>query len=75
MNYIKELNAFHNRLETNPLSASAANLWHVLMHVNNKPGWLKEFTVAVSVLCAKAALTESTFKRARAELDEKGYIR
>ncbi|MBP1971758.1 DnaD/phage-associated family protein [Virgibacillus natechei] len=74
MNYIKELNAFHNQQETNPLSASAANLWHVLMHVNNRAGWLKEFTVAVSLLCAKSALTESTFKRARAELQDKGYI-
>ncbi|MFD0954028.1 DnaD domain protein [Virgibacillus natechei] len=75
MNYIKELNAFHNQQETNPLSASAANLWHVLMHVNNRAGWMKEFTVAVSLLCAKSALTESTFKRARAELQDKGYIR
>lgn len=75
MNYIKEVNAFHNRLETNPLATAAANLWHVLMHVNNRAGWLEEFTVAVSVLCAKASLTESTFKRARAELQEKGYIR
>lgn len=75
MNYIKEVNAFHNRLETNPLSTAAANLWHVLMHVNNRAGWLEEFTVAVSVLCAKASLTESTFKRVRAELQEKGYIR
>ncbi|WP_373893765.1 DnaD domain-containing protein [Virgibacillus sp. CBA3643] len=75
MNYIKELNAFHNQQETNPLSAIAANLWHVLMHVNNRTGWLETFTVAVSVLCVKASLTESTFKRARAELRDKGYIR
>ncbi|UJL45769.1 DnaD domain protein [Virgibacillus sp. NKC19-16] len=75
MNYIKELNAFHNQQETNPLSATAANLWHVLMHVNNRAGWLETFTLAVSVLCVKASLTESTFNRARAELRDKGYIR
>ncbi|WP_249872443.1 DnaD domain protein [Oceanobacillus saliphilus] len=74
MNYIKQVNAFYIHLETNPLSASAANLWHVLMHVNNRTGWRQEFTVAMSVLCCKANLTESTFKRARKELQEKGYI-
>ncbi|WP_245844145.1 DnaD domain-containing protein [Oceanobacillus rekensis] len=44
------------------------------MHVNNRAGWREEFTVAMSVLCCKANLTESTFKRARTELREKGYI-
>ncbi|WP_067726915.1 DnaD domain-containing protein [Oceanobacillus damuensis] len=76
MNYIKQVNAFYNHLETKPLSASAANLWHVLMHVNNRTGWRKEFTAAMSLLCYKANLTVSTtFKRARRELQEKGYIR
>ncbi|MFC4022324.1 DnaD domain-containing protein [Oceanobacillus longus] len=74
MNYIKQVNAFYTHLETNPLSAAAANLWHVLMHVNNRAGWKEEFTVSMSVLCCKANLSESTFKRARTELREKGYI-
>ena len=75
MNYIKEMNAFYNRLETNPLSASAINLWYALMHINNRAGWQEEFTVAVSVLGVKTSLSESALKRARMELQEKGYIR
>ncbi|MBM7599047.1 hypothetical protein JOC34_001415 [Virgibacillus halotolerans] len=75
MNYIKEMNAFYNRLETNPLSASAINLWYALMHINNRAGWLEEFTVAVYVLGVKTSLSESALKRARVELQEKGYIR
>lgn len=75
MNYIKEINSFYQRQETNPLSSSAANLWHTLMHVNNRAGWKNKFTVAISVLCCKANLTNSTFKRARTELRDKGYIR
>src|SRR5690625_1781065 len=75
MNYLKEINAFHIWQETNPLTASAAHLWSVLMHVNNRTRWKKEFTVAASVLCVKSALSESTFRRARKELAEKGYIR
>lgn len=75
MNYIQEINAFYARVETNPVSGSAANLWHTLMHVNNRAHWVKEFTVAASVLCGKSGLAPSTFKRARTELKEKGYIK
>src|SRR5699024_11010255 len=74
MNYLKEINAFHIKQETNPLTATAAYLWVVLMDVNNRTGWKKEFTVAASLLCVRAALKEGTFKRARLELQEKGYI-
>lgn len=75
MNYITEINAFYQRQETNPLSSNAANLWHTFMHINNRTGWKRKFTVAVSVLCCKANLTNSTFKRGRKELRDKGYIR
>ena len=75
MNYITEINVFYQRQETNPLSSHAANLWHTLMHINNRAGWIKKFTVSVSVLCSKSNLTNSTFKLARIELRDKGYIR
>lgn len=74
MNYIKEINAFHARQETDPLTMSAAYLWMVLMDINNRAGWKKQFSVAVSLLCGKTGLKESNFKRARNELKEKGYI-
>ncbi|MGY0691357.1 DnaD domain-containing protein [Virgibacillus sp. FSP13] len=74
MNYIKEINAFYDRVERTPLSASAIVLWYTLMHINNKAMWIEEFTVAAPVLRLKSGLTESSFKRARAELKEKGYI-
>ncbi|WP_117168508.1 DnaD domain-containing protein [Paraliobacillus sediminis] len=74
MNYIKEMNAFYNQIEINPLSSSAVALWHTLMHINNKTGWKQTFTVATGVLRIKAGLKDSAFKRARIELQEKGYI-
>ncbi|GGK02423.1 hypothetical protein GCM10007063_25920 [Lentibacillus kapialis] len=74
MNYIKEINAFYDHIERNPLSASAVTLWHALMHINNKAMWIESFTVAAPVLRLKAGLTESSFKRARTELKDKGYI-
>lgn len=74
MNYIKEINAFYMEIETNPLSASAVALWHALMQVNNRARWIEEFTVAAQVLFLKSGLPESTFKRARLELRDKGFI-
>lgn len=74
MNYIKLLNSFYDRLETNLLSTSAIALWHALVHVNNKAGWPEEFTVAVSVLCVKTGLSERTINNARNDLKIGGYI-
>ncbi|WP_197260586.1 DnaD domain protein [Brevibacillus laterosporus] len=74
MNYLKEINAFYDRLETSPLSSSAIALWHALMTINNKAGWINEFAVAASVLCVKSGLKDSMFKKARNELQTKGYV-
>ena len=74
MNYIKEINAFYDRLELNSLSSSAIALWHALMHINNKAAWTTEFTVALSVLSVKSGLSERTISNARNELKQKGYI-
>lgn len=74
MNYIKEINAFYDWLETNPLSLSAISLWHALMHINNKTGWLNEFTVSISVLSMKSGLSSRSVTDARKELAKKGRI-
>jgi DnaD/phage-associated family protein len=74
MNYIKEMNAFYDLIEYNPLSSSAVALWYALMHINNKTRWKCEFRVAGTVLRLKSGLSETSFKRARLELKEKGYI-
>ncbi|WJE15724.1 DnaD domain protein [Halobacillus sp. ACCC02827] len=75
MNYLKELNVFLDRLEMEEMSAGAAILWVSLMHFNNKAGWKKEFALPSMVLMTKARLSETSFKRARKELKEKGYIK
>lgn len=74
MNYIAEVNRFYDWLETNLLSTSAIVLWHALMNINNKCGWIKEFGVATSVLCAKTGLSDRTIRNARNELKQKGRI-
>ena len=74
MNYIKEINAFYIKMETEALSTGAVALWHALLHINNRAGWIKRFTVAAAVLCYKTGLSESGFRRARQELREKRLI-
>ncbi len=74
MNYIREINEFYVRLETNPLTPSAISLWFAMMHVNNRAHWVKRFSVAASTLRLKSGLPLSTFKRARLELRDKGFI-
>ncbi|SFD87433.1 DnaD and phage-associated domain-containing protein [Lentibacillus persicus] len=75
MNYIKEINAFYDSVDRNQLSGSAVALWHALIHINNKARWIDTFTVAAPVLRLKSGLPSSSFKRARKELQDKGYIR
>lgn len=75
MNYIREINAFYDWLETNELSTSAISLWYALMHINNKTGWKNEFTVALSVLSIKSGLSSRAVTNARKELTEKGRIK
>jgi len=74
MNYLKEINAFYDQCETNSLSGAAILLWHSLMQVNNRARWKKKFTAPMGLLCHKSRLSASSFKRARKELSEKGYI-
>ncbi|MFC3041455.1 DnaD domain-containing protein [Virgibacillus xinjiangensis] len=74
MNYIKEINAFYNKIVFQPLSGSAVSLWHALMHFNNLSGWKEKFSVAVCMLQGKSGLKATAFKTARTELQEKGYI-
>ena len=74
LNYIKEINAFYDWLETNSISSSSIVLWHSLMSINNKTGWKPEFTVAISTLEIKTSLTKKTIERARNNLKTVGLI-
>lgn len=74
MKYISEINAFYDWLELNELSTSAIALWHTMMHINNKAGWVETFTVAESVLSIKTGLSGRGVRNARNELKQKGRI-
>ena len=74
MNYILEINAFYDWLETNSISDSSINLWHAMMAVNNKTGWKREFTVAISTLEVRTNKSKSSIIRARNQLKQYGRI-
>ena len=74
MNYITEIKAFYDLLETNPLPTPAIVLWHALMHLANKTGWQQEFAVAVSVLEVKTGMGGKAIERARNQLSQAGLI-
>jgi hypothetical protein len=74
VNYLREINAFYDWLETNSMSASCIVLWHALMAIANKTGWAPEFAVAISTLETKTGLKKKTIERCRNTLKQKGLI-
>ncbi|HBX22289.1 MAG TPA: hypothetical protein DEF34_01440 [Desulfotomaculum sp.] len=74
MNYVREINAFADWLETNPLDAPAQALWYSLMAINNKCGWKEWFTVANLTLQAKVRVSKNTILKHRSTLVDKGLI-
>lgn len=75
MNYIRELNAFYDELETNTLSTSCIVLWHALMHTSSKAGWPEWFAVAVKTLELKTGLERRTIERCRNTLEQSGMLK
>ena len=74
MNYIKQVNAFYKVLPNNPLSSNAQCLYSFLLNYNNGLCWIKEFTVANSIVMGFTKLSRQALDRARNELKTKGYI-
>ncbi|BER92714.1 hypothetical protein [Atrimonas thermophila] len=74
MKYIDEINAFQDWAEVNSCSPSARLLWFALFHVNNRGGWMVEFTVPLSKLEALTGLSRSQICNARNELAQRGLL-
>lgn len=74
MNYIAEMTAFTDWLETNPLEPSAQTLWFHLLVISNKSGCPEWFTVANITLMAKVGISEKSLSKHRNALIQKGRL-
>ena len=74
MNYIAELNAFHDYLLLNQLSTSEIALWHALVHINNKTMWKTEFAASNLILQQLTGLIISGITSARNKLKQRGIL-
>ncbi|WP_337617253.1 hypothetical protein [Acidaminococcus timonensis] len=74
MNYISELNAFDNWIDTHPMSANAIGLWRALMQIANRAQWRDSLAIPNALITLKSGLTTTSIKRAREELRQAGRI-
>lgn len=74
MDQVKEMSAFCDWLEINPLEPTTQTLWFHLMAIANKSGCPEWFTVANSLLQAKVGVSENTLNKHRNYLVQKGRI-
>lgn len=75
MNYIAEINAFEQWIETNYLPISSQLLWYKLMSICNKSGWSEWVTVDNLRLMAIMQMSrEATLIKVRDELIKAGLI-
>ena len=75
VNYISEINAFHDWLEDHTLSASAILLWYSLMHFCNMTGWRESFNLSMSQIEMATHMKRRTIERARQHLEAAGLIK
>ncbi len=74
MNYILQSRELDDQQFINPLPAGQYTLLRALIALNNKCGWLEEFTVALSALESFTRLSRAGVQKARRSLVNKGYI-
>lgn len=75
MEYIKQLNAYNLKLITEPISPNARSVYMSLMDLNNRLGWVQDFSMSNGRLAEMAGLSVQQLNRSRQELIDNGYIK
>ena len=71
----KQLSEFYSTLDFKPISANAISIYLVLLQIDCKTDWLREFKVTNTILMSKVkCLNISALQRARNELINNQYI-
>ncbi len=74
MNYLYEILAFYDLLQSNKLSTGQIALWHALMHINNKARWAEWFTAPNLTLELLTGLSRQAIIKNRNALKQIGLI-
>ena len=75
INLSKQLSEFYSTLDFKPISANAISIYLMLLQIDRKTDWLREFKVTNTILMSKIkGLNISALQRARNELINNGYI-
>ena len=74
MNYIAEINRFHELLPQSRMTPSSIALWYGLMHIFNKAGWPEEKAVSLDQLKQDTKLSKASIYRERTRLQNEGLI-
>lgn len=74
MNYIAEINRFHELLPQSRMTPSSIALWYGLMHIFNKAGWPEEKTISLDQLKQDTKLSKASIYRERTRLQNEGLI-
>ena len=74
MNYIAEINRFHELLPQSRMTPSSIALWYGLMHIFNKAGWPSEKTVSLDQIKQDTKLSKAYIYREIVRLQNDGII-
>lgn len=74
MNYIEMLNRFYDIVQGGQVSSSAQLLYHTLLAINNKCGWIDWFARSNASLFGLLRISEKNLINARNELKQLGLI-
>lgn len=73
-NWVTQERYFWPRLALAPLGADAIAVWHYMAYRANSTYWIFPLRLALGEICGALRISETSFKRARDELSEGGYI-
>ena len=74
MNYIREINAFYDLLQLQPMSSGQIALWHALVSICNKLSWAEWFSAPNQALEVRSGLSRQSVVSARNHLKQLGLI-
>lgn len=74
MDFIRQINAFHDSIVFSQLSPGQIALWYALTNLNNRTYWKEWFSVASQTISSLTGLSRSGILRDRNILMQKGYI-